>query len=342
VRVTGWKRLVHSVAYIVTFVIAVGLSVAQTGPMVVGGAHAASPIIQIRFPLRGGGGGVALPPPITIALAFLGALIVAGAIAVVSGGLGALQRFKWEGAFLALFVPGMIVACFGAAAWLSSLPIWQILGPLLLFLGLLTLLNAPFDWFSLGLTRALLRRGLELGGWAPYFLAIVDAALAAGVIVALTLAMVIGVQFFDAAGVHAGGKAILPFDALFNGIAANPWAPEYWWIYLLLVSTMIPSLVNLGIGWTSVLRGVPGLPSLLLRKIPAQGNVLKWDRHWIATILTAQVAAGAALGIAAQVFLVWVIIGFMPWFGGDLLGMAHAVADFNLPARGGQLFGVSL
>ena len=33
--------------------------------------------------------------------------------------------------------------------------------------------------------------------------------------------------------------------------------------------------------------------------------MLKWDRHWIATVLTAQVAAGAALGIAAQVFLVW-------------------------------------
>jgi hypothetical protein len=37
--------------------------------------------------------------------------------------------------------------------------------------------------------------------------------------------------------------------------------------------------------------------------------VPKFDRSWIATVLTAQVAAGAALGIAAQVFLIWVIIG---------------------------------
>jgi hypothetical protein len=28
-------------------------------------------------------------------------------------------------------------------------------------------------------------------------------------------------------------------------------------------------------------------------------RLLKWDRHWIATVLTAQVAVGAALGIAA-------------------------------------------
>jgi hypothetical protein len=71
--------------------------------------------------------------------------------------------------------------------------------------------------------------------------------------------------------------------------------------------------------------------------------VLKWDRHWIATVLTGQVAAGAALGIAAQVVLVWVIIGHvMPFFGQELLDMAREVADFNLPAQVGQLFGVSL
>jgi hypothetical protein len=50
------------------------------------------------------------------------------------------------------------------AYFLAPGPFWLDSGPLLLFLGLLTLLNAPFDWASLGLTRALLRRGLELKG----------------------------------------------------------------------------------------------------------------------------------------------------------------------------------
>ena len=85
------------------------------------------------------------------------------------------------------------------------------------------------------------------------------------------------------------------------------------------------------------------MPSLLLEYIPERGGVLKWDRHWIATVLTAQVAAGAALGITAQVFLVWVIIGHvMPFLGLELLGMARDVAAFNLPARGGTFFGVGL
>ena len=73
------------------------------------------------------------------------------------------------------------------------------------------------------------------------------------------------------------------------------------------------------------------------------GNVPKFDRAGIATVLTFQAAAGAALGIAAQVFLVVVIIGYvMPFFGLELLDMARDVAAFNLPARVGHLFGVAL
>jgi hypothetical protein len=55
-----------------------------------------------------------------------------------------------------------------------------------------------------------------------------------------------------------------------------------------------------------------------------------FERAWIATVLTTQVAAGAALGIAAQVFLVVVIIGYvMPFLGLELLDMARGVADFT-------------
>jgi hypothetical protein len=171
----------------------------------------------------------------------------------------------------------------------------------------------------------------------------VDGGLAAGIIALLALTMVVGVQAFDALAVHGGRPPVLPLDALFTGIAEHPTAPEYWWLYALLLSTMIPSLVNLMIGGTSLLRGLPGVSAVLLRYIPERGGVLKWDRHWIATVLTAQVAAGAALGIAAQGVLVVVIIGYvMPFVGLELLDMARDVAAFNLPARVGQLFGVSL
>jgi hypothetical protein len=272
-------------------------------------------------------------------------LAIGTAVVYVVARVGELSlTHERQGAFILAFLIFAIGVCLGAAYLLSSSEGWgAATGPMLLFLGLLALINAPFDWISLGLTRALLRRGLELGGWWPYLLGLVDACLAAVVIAVLALAMVVGVQAFDALAVHGDGKPVLPLEALFNGITTNPAAPEYWWLYALLLSTMIPSLVNLVIGGTSLVRGVPGVQWLLLRFMPERGSVPKFDRAWIATVLTAQVATGAALGIGAQAFLVVVIIGYvMPWFGADLLGVARDVAAFNLPARVGQLFGVSL
>jgi hypothetical protein len=45
-------------------------------------------------------------------------------------------------------------------------------------------------------------------------------------------------------------------------------APEYWWAYALLLSTMIPSLVNLAIGGMALTRGIPWPARLLLQWIP--------------------------------------------------------------------------
>jgi hypothetical protein len=273
----------------------------------------------------------------------LSALGICGAIGISFWFRIKAITFGRYGVYLSLFAPTLALVCLGIARGVSSSYGWHAIGPLLLFFGLLTLLNAPFDWASLGLTRALLRRGLELGGWWPYALALVDAGLAALVIAMLALTMVVGVQAYDALAFHGGGAPVLPLESLFNGIAAHPSAPEYWWLYALLFSTMIPSLINLVIGGTSLVRGVPGVPSLLLRFVPERGAVLKWDRGWIATILTAQVAVGAALGIAAQALLVVGILGYiMPFFGLELLDMARNVAAFNLPGRVGQIFGVGL
>jgi hypothetical protein len=85
------------------------------------------------------------------------------------------------------------------------------------------------------------------------------------------------------------------------------------------------------------------VPLLLLLKLPVARAVPAFDRAWIATVLTLQTVGGAILGIAAQVLLAVGIIGYvMPFFGLELLDMARDVAVFNVPARVGQLFGVSL
>jgi K+-transporting ATPase A subunit len=86
-------------------------------------------------------------------------------------------------------------------------------------------------------------------------------------------------------------------------------------------------------------RGIPWLAQLLLRWIPEDKAVPEYKRQAAAIGLTVQMFAGAGLGIAAQAVLAWgLIFHVMPWIGLDLLDMARAVADFDLPARIGQLF----
>ena len=102
---------------------------------------------------------------------------------------------------------------------------------------------------------------------------------------------------------------------------------------------MIPSLINLMIGGASFIRGVPGLPALLLPFMPAGKAVAPLDRQWLALVLTSQVFLGAFLGIAAQAFLAIVVIfHVLPWFGLELLDTARTVAEFDLPMRIMRLF----
>jgi hypothetical protein len=146
--------------------------------------------------------------------------------------------------------------------------------------------------------------------------------------------MVIGVQAFDTVTVHSGGEPVLPLRELFDGVAARPSEPEYWWLYALLISSMIPSMLNLATGGVAFLRGVPGLPSAVLGFLPAGKAVAPFDRAWIALVLTAQTFFGASLGVAAQALLAIGIIGYvLPWLGFHVLDVARDIAAFNLPER---------
>jgi hypothetical protein len=210
---------------------------------------------------------------------------------------------------------------------------------------LLTVINAPFDWVSLGLTRALLRRGLELGAWWPYALALADAVIAAGIIALLTIVVVVSVQAFDTLAALSGGEqaTVLPLHDLFDGIVNKPAAPEFWWVYAMLLSTMIPSLVNLMIGGASLTRGIPWLTALLLNNMPDRRAPDALERTWIALLLTLQMFVGGLFGIAAQGVLAVIVIGWLlPVIGFDLLDMARGVADVNLPAQVMGWFGLAV
>jgi hypothetical protein len=176
-----------------------------------------------------------------------------------------------------------------------------------------------------------MRRGVELGGWWPFVLALFDAWLAflnSGVV---ATGIVIGIQAFDEL---ARGVGVMSLPQLFQRIAVDPTAPEHWWIYALPLTTMIPSLINLMAAAMSLMSPLRARPSLILKFMPAGKAVPAFDRAWIATILALQIVGGALLGITVQMFVaIAVLVYVMPWLGLELLDMARAVAAFDLPGK---------
>ena len=341
IRNQGWKS-VGWFAVAVSGALAIALVGAGAGA-VAGAVSVAGLLALVRVGLHVPAGTVAVAAAFAFAFSGAGAVIAVGAVAVPIAFLhGKAIEHRFEGGFMAIFLLIMVLVCLVAAGLLSPLETWSKTGPLLLFLGFLPLINAPFDWICLGLTRALLRRGLELGKWWPVALSLVDASLATVFVTLLALAMVIGVQIFDGLALHGGGSPVLPLDKLFDGIAAEPTTPSYWWVYALLLSTMIPSLVNLGIGATSLLAGVPGLPSFLVRFIRSgAGPTLRpfLDR------LGPDCSSGCRRSLGHLGPGVPRRDGDRPRHAVLRPGVARhgrGVAAFNLPARVWQFFGVSL
>jgi hypothetical protein len=258
-------------------------------------------------------------------------IAVCGILALIILIFAQANKYNFLLSLLNVFIIGMIAVCLSAANFLSSFSTWPTFGPIILFLGILTLINAPFDWFSVGLTRALLRRGLELQKWWPYALAVLDSFLATIIITILSIVSVVVIQAFNEIS-SLNGYEILPLDSLFDGITTHPRSPEYWWVYFLLVSSMLPSLINLMIGGICLARGVPWLNSWVIRRIPDGRSVHQIDRRLISLALTGQDFMGAALGIGAQAFFVWIVIlKIMPLLRVNLLEMSKAVVSADIP-----------
>jgi hypothetical protein len=129
------------------------------------------------------------------------------------------------------------------------------------------------------------------------------------------------------------GSPVLALTPLFNGIASRPGDPAYWWIYALLLSTLIPSVANLLIGSVSLTRGIPGISRLVLRQMRPDVTVPIFDRPWMAAVLTAQWAIGAALMLASFALLSWLASILIPETSTWFLDYTRWFAGLNLPGQ---------
>jgi hypothetical protein len=127
---------------------------------------------------------------------------------------------------------------------------------------------------------------------------------------------------------------ILPLGPLFTGLQSTPGDYEYWWVWFLLFSSMIPSILNLSIAAAAFLRGLPVINTWILHRMPVGKAVRERNQIPVAAALTAQVVGGVALtGIAGYLVAVDVIPLGLPGFGAVVRDFAADLAAYNAPAR---------
>ncbi len=173
---------------------------------------------------------------------------------------------------------------------------------MILFLALLPLLNAGFDFASAGLTRFLLRRGVQ---GRLVWNALRDAAAAVLILVLLGFAMVSVIHVAR----PQGGRALIDLAALFADLRANP--GDYYWLYFCFFSTLLPTVLHLGVGlfgFFTLFSGWVGRP--------VAAGLMAADEATARFASLAFVLCAAA-AVWTPVFLIW---RFLAFFGEPILG----------------------
>ena len=176
----------------------------------------------------------------------------------------------------------------------------------LLFLLVLPLVNAVFDAVSYAVTLAFLRRGLRAR--LPLLWGLADLAVACVLFLALGATLVAALHGLN----QLAGAPLVDLGALFAGLHTRP--GDYWWLYLMLFSTLLPTALHFAVS----LLGLQGVWPRAWRRPVAD---------WIAGADTApRTAVIAALALSLVWWLPLALLGAALWALWTLGGSAVRAA----------------
>lgn len=153
-----------------------------------------------------------------------------------------------------IYVNRLLIYCFGMIGVLYFLVGFlyfeeNIGGSLVVFFGFLPLVNAIFDFLSIGLTRYLLNKSIHSKRGALFLWSFADVIGAIALFFLLKLSLItLFILLTDKTG--AVLFPLLGEQGLLTQIKANP--SDYVWLYFTLFSTLIPTLIHLNIGFFSI------------------------------------------------------------------------------------------
>lgn len=170
--------------------------------------------------------------------------------------------FRWKAFFKwFLFTLSFLFYFLGIVYWLGTVEnIRKEYLPVLLFFGLLPLVNAPFDWVSLGVTRSLLynitdkvHNGFVAVLWSLFDI-LIALLLLLGIVVASTIVIAGANHLFQLGGHY---EFIIDLNNIFSDLRNNPYDSRYWWLYMIFLSTLVPTIIHLIVAAWAVVMWVP-------------------------------------------------------------------------------------
>ena len=227
-------------------------------------------------------------------------------------------------ALLLLSWLGLAVAClvipFMFAGWPSWIPGFN--GAFIIFLALLPLTNAVFDWLSSGATRWLLRFGLGFSRrWLGLPLFILDLVLALVLLCGLTAALWLVLAIVNLAALAGGGTEQFDLNSLVQRLAADPWQPDLLWVHLMIYSTLLPTVLHAA--WALVsLRAFPYGPADLERYADVLERADAQESKRIAVINY------LAFWQYAPIIIVTIVCAFVFYLFYRYLGIVPTMAQF--------------
>jgi len=203
---------------------------------------------------------------------------------------------------------------------------------LLVFLAALPLVNALFDWGSLGLTRYLLRRALAAAGAAARLIyGLIDAGAAVAILAGLAVVIPAALTGLNALAMAGGWpEPLIDVAGRLALLRTSPGDPSVWWIHLMLFSTLLPSVMHIVITGAAVVTLVwpPRWNAWYAARLWPTELAHRPDRRKMAAYLTLRQVTEVGLplvplgGIVAILFVYKIAV---PQFASGLLWLATAV-----------------
>jgi len=195
-----------------------------------------------------------------------------------------------------------------------------------IFLSIFPLINAPLDWTSFGLTRGLLYTIIcNRRYWVVSFLlAIADLVIGLLLLVATTAVAAITLASINRLTQAYSDAILLNLNSLLYNIEAKPYDSSHFWVYALLLSTLIPTCLHYLLA-SAAFMATP-IPHWLRAKIVRDFDTSS-DTRFCAFLTTSLVPICGALGMMALFYTFWFLISaYHGPIAKALLEMARRVA----------------